>query len=314
MMATVRPKSEVSLRLALYTPRTGNRYPETILSINRPILPQIESRLDQLRRSERKVAELVLAQPDKIIHMRIVDLAAAAQVSEPTVVRFCRAIGCDGFGNFKLALAQSTLPASSGPFHLEELDTARDYTYKVFDATLETLAKVRDSLDLDAIEVAVDALANARRVEFYGFGASSPVAIDAQHKFFRLQIASAAHSDPHIQAMSAMSLTPDDVVVAISQSGRSTALLEAMDHVREAGALSIGLAPGGTPVIERSTIAIPIDVQELPGASYTPLPSRIAHLTVIDILAVGVSKTKGEEVDQHLTRLNRGLQSLRTNN
>jgi RpiR family carbohydrate utilization transcriptional regulator len=176
---------------------------------------------------------------------------------------------------------------------------------------MSTLQRVRDTLDPDAVEVAVDALCNARRVEFYGFGASSPVAIDAQHKFFRLQIASSAYSDPHIQAMSAMSLSSEDVVVAISQSGRSTALLEAMDHARESGAILIGLAPGGTPVIRRCTIPIPIDVAPPDDASYSPLPSRIAHLAVIDILAVGVSKVKGAEVDRHLSKLNRGLQSLR---
>lgn len=266
-----------------------------------------------MRRSERKVAELVLARPDDVIHMRIVDLAAAAQVSEPTVVRFCRAIGCEGFGNFKVALARSgAANTSSEPFSLDAQDTARDYTYKVFDATLETLTRVRNSVDPDAIEVAVDALCNARRVEFYGFGASGPVAIDAQHKFFRLQIASAAHSDPHIQAMSAMSLTPDDVVVAISQSGRSSALLEALDFVRESGALSIGLAPGNTPVIERCNLSIPVDVAEPSDGSYSPLPSRIAHMIIIDVLAAGVSRTKGGEVDRHLARLNRRLQSLRT--
>lgn len=284
-----------------------------MITTAQPILREITDRLEQLRRSERKVAELVLARPEDVIHMRIVDLAAAAQVSEPTVVRFCRAVGCEGFQNFKLALARSCAASpSSEPFTLSELDTARDYTYKVFDATMETLMRVRNTLDPDAVEVAVDALCNARRVEFYGFGASSPVAIDAQHKFFRLQIASAALSDPHIQAMSAMSLTPGDVVVAISQSGRSTSLLEAMDHVREAGAVIIGLAPGDTPVIRRCTIPIPIDVEPLSDDSYTPLPSRIAHLAVIDILAVGVSKMKGAEVDRHLGKLNRGLQSLRT--
>ena len=279
----------------------------------RPILREIETRLQQLRRSERKVAQLVLARPDDVIHMRIVDVAAAAAVSEPTVVRFCRAVGCTGFQNFKLALARSA--ASGGfaePFSLSELDTARDYTHKVFDATLETLARVRDTLDLDAIKVAVDALCSANRVEFYGFGASGPVAIDAQHKFFRLQIASAAHSDPHMQAMSAMSLIPGDVVVAISQSGRSTSLLEAMEHVHEAGAVVIGLAPGATPVVRRSTIAIPIDVEQASDDSYTPLPSRIAHLAVIDVLAVGVSRMKGEKVRSHLSKLNRGLQLLRT--
>jgi len=280
----------------------------------RPILKEIGDQLDQLRRSERKVAELVLTSPEQVIHMRIVDLAAAAQVSEPTVVRFCRAIGCEGFQNFKLALAQSVAQhPSQEPFNLSELDTARDYTYKVFDATMETLNRVRNTLDPDAIEVAVDALCNARRVEFYGFGASSPVAIDAQHKFFRLQIASAAHSDPHIQAMSAMSLNAGDVVVAISQSGRTTSLLEAMDHVRETGAAIIGLAPDNTPVIKKCSIPIPIDVEQANDESYSPLPSRIAHLAVIDILAVGVSKMKGAEVDKHLIKLNKGLQSLRTN-
>ena len=283
------------------------------LDRNKPLLEHIEDQREALRRSERKVAALVLSQPEDIIHMRIVDLAKAAQVSEPTVVRFCRAIGCDGFQNFKLALAQSrALPPSPEPFVLSELDTAREYTNKVFDATMNTLTQVRESIDPDRIEIAVDALSNARRVEFYGFGASSPVAIDAQHKFFRLQIASAALSDPHIQAMSAMSLTPEDVVVAISQSGRTLALLEAMDHVRDSGAVLIGLAPSGTPVIERSSIPIPIDVDEGDNDSYTPLPSRIAHLAVIDILAVGVSIMKGQEINRHLIKLNRGLQSLRT--
>ena len=278
----------------------------------RLILRDIEQQLEQLRRSERKVADLVLENPDAVIHMRIVDLAAAAQVSEPTVVRFCRAIGCEGFQNFKLALAQNTArDAANTPFTLNELDTASDYTHKVFDATMQTLTRVRDTLDPAAIEVAVDALARAKRVEFYGFGASSPVAIDAQHKFFRLQIASAAHSDPHIQAMSAMSLSQDDVVVAISQSGRSTSLLDAMDLVRDSGAIIIGLAPAATPVIEHSTLAIPIDVEAENASGYTPLPSRIAHLAVIDILAAGVSKAKGSEVGQHLQRLNQGLQSLR---
>jgi RpiR family carbohydrate utilization transcriptional regulator len=245
--------------------------------------------------------------------MRIVDLASAARVSEPTVVRFCRAIGCEGFQNFKLALAQSTASSlPTEPFSLSERDTARDYTFKVFDATMSTLQQVRDSLDPDAIEIAVEALCNAKRVEFYGFGASSPVAMDAQHKFFRLQIASTAHSDPHLQAMSAMSLQPGDVVVAISQSGRSTSLLEAMDLVRESGAAIIGLAPGNTPVIRNSTIPVPIDVEQASDEGYSPLPSRIAHLAVIHILAVGVSRMKGEQVDHHLSKLNRGLQSLRT--
>ena len=276
------------------------------------IIQTIAGARTTLRKSERKVADYVLDHPDEVIHMRIVDLAQEARVSEPTVVRFCRAIDCDGFQNFKLALAQYL---AHNPrieqFRLSEQDSAQQYALKVFDALTDTLKRVREHIDSRAIEAAVAELAQARRVEFYGFGASSAVAMDAQHKFFRLQIPSAAYADPHIQVMSALSLTQRDVVVAISQSGRTRALLEAMQLARQAGARIIGLAPGGTPVARQCDIPIHIDVEEDPE-HYTPLPSRIAHMAIIDILAVGVARTKGPAIDEHLRKLHRGLLSLRT--
>ncbi len=275
------------------------------------IINAIELARPDLRKSELKVANYILQQPDKVIHLRIVDLAQHASVSEPTVVRFCRAIGCDGFQEFKLKLAQHMANSPSfEEFTLNEHDSAREYTIKVFDSAMNTLKNVRDSLDTRAIEAAVAVLQKARRVEFYGFGASSPVATDAQHKFFRLQISSSAYSDPHIQAMSAMSLEPGDVVVAISQSGRTQALIDAMVLVREAGATIIGLAPRNTPVALNCDIPLYIDVKE-EIEIYTPLPSRMAHMAVIDILAVGVSKAKGPAISEHLQKLHRGLQSLR---
>lgn len=272
----------------------------------------IHAQRDRLRKSERKVADYVLAHADQVIHMRIVDLAQEARVSEPTVVRFCRAIDCSGFQNFKLELARHLANNPPvGPFNLDEKDSAREYTFKVFDALRDTLLRVREAIDVAAIEAAVNELGKARRVEFYGFGASSAVAIDAQHKFFRLQISSAAYSDPHIQAMSALSLGAADVVVAISQSGRTRALLEAMTLAQQAGARVIGLAPSGTPVALQSDIPIFIDVEE-ESENYTPLPSRIAHMAVIDILAVGVARTKGPAITEHLRKLNRELLSLRS--
>ncbi len=277
----------------------------------RDIIQAIEEARDGLRKSERKVADYVLARPEEAIHMRIVDLAQEARVSEPTVVRFCRAIGCDGFQNFKLALAQHVAhnPRYEG-FSLGEHDSARDYTLKVFDTTFDTLRRVRDAIDTEVIERAVSMLTDARRVEFYGFGASAAVAIDAQHKFFRLQIASAACSDPHLQAMAALSLGPEDVVVAISQSGRTRVLVEAMQLVHRAGARLIALAPGGTPVSSASDLPIDITVEET-SDHYTPLPSRMAHMVVIDILAVGVAKAKGPAISAHLQQLEQSLESLR---
>jgi RpiR family carbohydrate utilization transcriptional regulator len=273
----------------------------------------ISDTLSELRKSERKVADFVLKNPLGVIHMRIVDLAKEAAVSEPTVVRFCRAVGCEGFQDFKLALAQQLASSPSyGQIAVTDTDSTREYTHKVFDSTVDTLLKVRERLVLENLEAAVVAICAANRVEFYGFGASAAVAFDGQHKFFRLQITSAAYSDPHLQNMSASSLQANDVVIAISQSGRTQALLDSMELVQQAGGIVIGLAPSDSPVVRNATIPIEVDAKE-DIQIYTPLSSRIAHLAVIDVLAIGVAQKKGPQLQQHLQQLQAGLYSLRKN-
>jgi RpiR family carbohydrate utilization transcriptional regulator len=272
---------------------------------------KISNASPELRKSERKVAEYVLRNSQAVIGMRIVDLAAEAEVSEPTVVRFCRAIGCEGFQDFKLSLAQQLASSPSvGQVAVKDTDSVEELTHKVFDSTVDTLLNVREKLDVTNVHRAIDALVSANRVEFYGFGASAAVASDAQHRFFRLQLATAAYSDAHIQKMSAMSLAEGDVVVAISQSGRTASLIDTIELVKEAHGTVIGLAPSGTPVAKVADIPICIDVEE-EFEIYTPLSSRIAHLTVIDVLAIGVSQKKGSRLQGHLYRMKEGLKSLR---
>jgi RpiR family carbohydrate utilization transcriptional regulator len=276
------------------------------------LLHRINSKKPQLRRSEAKVAEYVLQHTGDIIGMRIVDLASAAEVSEPTVIRFCRAVGFDGFKSFKLQLAQALGSGSVfTQFAVDDNDTVADLSDKVFDSTIGSLLAVRDELDPKALEKAINAIAHANRVEFYGFGASGSVAADAQHKFFRLRLSTAAYTDPHIQHMSAISLGKKDVVVAISQSGKSKALLQSVRLVRETGATVIGLAPQHTPLSRLSSISIHVNVKE-DDQGFSPVSSRIAHLLVIDVLAMGVARHRRPHLKDHLKRLNRSLRSLRT--
>lgn len=271
----------------------------------------ITSTLPQLRKSERKVAEYVLQHPDEVILMRIVDLAQHAHVSEPTVVRFCRAAGFDGFQAFKLSLAQQLASSPGyGQIAVTDTDSARQYTVKVFDSTIDTLLKVRDAIDPEQLNRAVEALCNAGRVEIYGFGASAAVAADAQHKFFRLQLASAAYADPHLQNMSTTSLRPGDVVLAISQSGRTRILIDAIERVCQRGGTVVALAPTGSPVAKTASIAITIDVEE-DFEIYTPLSSRLAHLVVIDAIAIGIAQRRGAALRDHLREMHEGLETLR---
>ena len=243
--------------------------------------------------------------------MRIVDLASKSAVSEPTVIRFCRAIGFDGFQSFKLQLAQQLgLGSVFTQFAVEDNDTVADLLNKVFDTTVGSLITVRDEINSEVLEQAIDSISSARRVEFYGFGASGSVAADAQHKFFRLQLSSAAYTDPHIQRMSAISLGSDDVVVAISQSGETRALLQSVELAREAGANVIGLAPENTTLSRLCNLAIYVNMEE-DLESFTPVSSRIAHLVVIDVLATGVALHRKPLLKEHLERLEKSQKALR---
>ncbi|MCX4027007.1 transcriptional regulator HexR [Endozoicomonas sp. SM1973] len=275
------------------------------------LLQQIQQCYSQLRRSEQKVADFVLHNPTRVMHISIADLATEAEISEPTVLRFCRAVGCSGFQDFKLQLAQCLASGSSfGQFAISPDDSPADYKSKIIDSTISTLSSVRDSLDNLVLEQAINALSVAKRVEFYGFGASGAVAIDAQHKFFRLQLSAAAYSDPHMQSMSAATLTPEDCVIAISQTGRTRELIHTIQLVKKQQAKVIAICPKESPLASLCDFALHIEAIEDTDV-YTPLTSRIAHLVVIDILAMGVAMSRGPELAAHLKTVKNNLRTLR---
>ena len=277
------------------------------------LIKTINNARDDLRKSEQKVADYVLEHPEDVIHMRIIDLAAKANVSEPTVVRFCRALNYDGFQDFKMTLAQDLASSPNfEQFTLDTEDTVNDFQKKIFDSMIGNLIHIRDHLESANMEAAIDALANARRVEFYGFGASGAVCSDAQHKFHRLQISAAAHSDPHMQIISAVTMDERDVVVAISQTGRTKDMLHTCKLVRETGATLLTLCPGNTPLADLASISIPIDLEEDKDLNAL-MSSRVLHLVVIDVLAVGVGMRLGPRVLEHLKTIKRSLRNLRQN-
>ena len=279
---------------------------------NQPILKEIASARSSLRKSEIKVADFVLAEPEQVMHMRIVDLAQEAQVSEPTIVRFCRAIGCNGFQEFKVRIAQETAVANNlGQFAIAEDDSIDDICTKIADTTIQRLYQVKSQLLPAQVADAAQAMSSAMRVEFYGFGASGAVATDAQHKFFRLQVATAAYSDPHMQSMSAVTLGDRDVVVAISQSGRTLDLMHSIKLAQQHGAVVVSLAPQNTPVSNAADLPIHINIEE-DTDQFTPMTSRIAHLMVIDMLAVAVTQRRGPDFANHLNAIKQSIRSLRS--
>lgn len=272
------------------------------------LLDSIRTQIELLSKSEKKVAHAVLSDPDLAISGNITALAKNAAVSEPTVVRFCRALGYDGWQEFKLKLAQGLALAVSG---LDESpaqdDLAADLVNKICSRSINTLLDLRNNLDPDAIQRALNVLTQSSKIEFYGQGSSGIVAADAQHKFFRSGVPTVAYSDPHIHSIAASLLKKGDAVVAISQRGSSPALLRSVQLARNTEADVIALCPTGTPLAELATVLVPIDLS-FNTDPYTPISARLAHLVVIDILAVGLALKRGPEFRNKMQNAQKALQ------
>ncbi|PXW18395.1 bifunctional transcriptional regulator/glucokinase [Paraburkholderia caballeronis] len=253
------------------------------------VFERIRQMRDALTPAERRVADLALNHPRSIINDPIVDIARKADVSQPTVIRFCRSLGCQGLSDFKLKLATGltgTIPVSHSQVHLG--DTATDFGAKVLDNTVSAILQLREHLNFEHVEQAITLLNSARRIEFYGLGNSHIVAQDAHYKFFRFGIPTIAYGDLYMQAASAALLGRGDVIVAVSKSGRAPELLRVLEVAMQAGAKVIAITSSNTPLAKRATVALETDHIEM-RESQLSMISRILHLLMIDILAVGVA-------------------------
>ncbi|HEV3423048.1 MAG TPA: bifunctional transcriptional regulator/glucokinase [Paraburkholderia sp.] len=273
------------------------------------VFERIRQMRDALTPAERRVADLALNHPRSIINDPIVDIARKADVSQPTVIRFCRSLGCQGLSDFKLKLATGltgTIPVSHSQVHLG--DTATDFGAKVLDNTISAILQLREHLNFEHVERAIDLLNGARRIEFYGLGNSNIVAQDAHYKFFRFGIPTIAYGDLYMQAASAALLGKGDVIVAVSKSGRAPELLRVLDVAMQAGAQVIAITSSNTPLAKRATVALETDHIEI-RESQLSMISRILHLVMIDILAVGVAIRRAmpsEEVSEAVAKVRRG--------
>jgi RpiR family carbohydrate utilization transcriptional regulator len=277
------------------------------------ILEKISQDMLEFSKSEKKVAEVILANPQVAIHSSIASLAKMSSVSEPTVNRFCRRLDTKGYPDFKLHLAQSL--ANGTPYvnrHVDEFDGPAEYTNKIFESTMASLEVARQSVDVAMVNRVVDLLTQARKISFFGLGASASVAHDAVNKFFRFNVPVVHFDDILMQRMSVMNSTEGDVVICISHTGRTKSLVEVASIARENDATVIGITSEGSPLSKACNYVLSLSVPEDTDL-YMPMASRIAQLTLIDVLATGFTLRRGNKFRENLKRVKDTLRGSRFN-
>ena len=289
-----------------------NRAAKTVPGRGDPeFLKRVAALIDSLSPAESKVAAVLLSAPAWVLDSALANVAERAGVSEPTVIRFCRSLGLDGYPALRLRLAESLASGASLFYRdVDARDSAADLAAKIFERSARTLMDVRGQLAPARLEAAFTLLAGARRIEFYGLGSSGIVAADARHKFFRLGLQAVSYADAHVHGMAATMLDPRDVVVAISSTGRTIDLISSVEIAREAGAAVIAIAPPASPLALRASVALEFSVDEDPDV-YSPMTTRLAQLAVIDVLSVGVALRLGPELIDRLERSHASLRDKR---
>src|SRR5690606_15708072 len=271
------------------------------------LLEQIKNRLNELNKAERKVAEVILSDPQRATRYSIAALAQAAKVSEPTVNRFCRSFEVMGYPALKIQLAQSL---ASGAAYVSRAVEAGDgpeaYTRKIFGSTIASRDSACQAIDSQVIGQAVDLMIQARQMHFFGLGASASVALDSQHKFSRFSLPVPRHSDVLTQRRLASVAQTGDLFVTLSYSGRTRELVEAATIARDNGASVLGLTAANSPLAKVCTLSLDIPLPEDTDI-YMPMTSRIIQLTVLDALAAGVTLRRGVDFQPHLRKIKESL-------
>lgn len=270
----------------------------------------IRQRLSELRPAEACAAKLILSQPAQAVKMSIQAVARTANVSEPTVLRFARRMGFDGWGAFKIALAKDIAIAS--PTEAKALkpgDGAAGLMEQILARSMNVLLDLRNTLSPALLERAINILASARRIEVYGQGTSGLVAQDAQHKFFRCGINTVAYNDPSVHQIAAALLGAHDALLAISQRGQTPALQRSVSLARAQGAKVVVIAPTGSTLAQMADVLLPVDQPTDPNP-YTPLSARLAHLAIVDMLAVGVALKAGPATKKKILQAQEVLRDL----
>ncbi|WP_294566725.1 SIS domain-containing protein [uncultured Succinatimonas sp.] len=221
------------------------------------LLDRISAMANDLSKSERKIAAAVLAQPQLTVSESIAQLAKRAEVSEPTVCRFCKRFGANGFPDFKLALGATMAKDShSLPDRVKRGDSVEDVANKVIDTTVAMLRDLSRTVDLTVLARTVDLLSQSRRVIVAAQGLSAAAALDCGSRLLRLGIACETVTDSSLMRMSCASLRQGDLLIAISATGRSLDVLSAVKIARQNGAAIVAVCPDKTPISAESILTL----------------------------------------------------------
>ncbi|MEI9902876.1 MAG: MurR/RpiR family transcriptional regulator [Asticcacaulis sp.] len=285
------------------------------------LLGRVKALIPSLSKSDAKIARLLLAAPDEFIRASVRSIASDIGVSEPTVVRFCRNVGCEGFKDLKfritqeLAFQQAQRDAGTPSVRRPSRPPAsfNDATGidRIHTKAVEVLDGVRENLDPTALAKASEIIVSAKKVVIYGIGGSSAVlAGEVHNRLFRLGLATSVFTDSYAQRMAAATSTRDDVTIFVSSTGRPRVLLDSLELAKYYGARSIAITDPDSLLGREADVCLSVALSQSGVHEFQPNPMRFGQMLMIDFLAYSVAERLGDTARTILRQTRASVASL----
>jgi len=251
----------------------------------------IKNQYHTLTAAEQTIADYILQNSQDVIHMPIDTLARNAGVAKSAIIRCCKSLGFDGYSDLKIALAMELSQHKKLNYnpYIDPQDDASTILDKVFSANVKTLHDTSEKLNRDVLQKAVDVLDKAGIIYIYAIGTSAGIANEFQYRLMQIGKTALCIQDVPTMKVSSLNIKKGDVAIGISHSGRTIATIEALKQAAEKGAETICITSyPKSEITKASNLAIEIYSDEV-DYPMEAISSRIAHLSVIDVLTIALS-------------------------
>jgi len=271
---------------------------------NQAVLPILRSVYQDLTKSEQRIASYIMENAARIMEQTIPELAGNTKSSEITISRFCKKLGFSGLQALKIALAAELSNAGEMEFReIGDKDTDEQVAAKVFQNIMDGLQDTLKILDFQQVAKAVQVLQGARRIAVYGYGNSATVCQDIETRFMRFGMVIQAYADMSQQLTSASLLTKEDVVIAVSHTGATIKLLEAVRVAKRAGASVIVITSYAQSNLAKLGDVVLTGMGREVHYSSESVASRLIHMAITDVLYTAMARSNPESYHDNIAKM-----------
>lgn len=284
------------------------------------VISRLEQMMPFMSAKDKKIGEFILKNRQEVLTLALKEISARTEVSEATIIRFSRKLGCDGYADFKLALSASL---SASPYNeksdsilrtILQTDSPGSVLKKLSVLAISSIQSTIDVMDPQELERAVrlihDTNNSHHQIYLSGMGASSGPVKEMVIKFMRLGIPVIYHEDAHIQLESNLNMAEDDLLICFTTLGRSVQSHEYIDIANEKKAKVILITQFGNRELERKatvTLSVASVENDRRLASQTAI---IVQSLIVDVLFTSLALEKLPELQNKIEEKNRVFEEL----